>query len=205
MDVPATKVPEAGAVGHDSQESIDVVPESPPTFTQSQDNANIEDDDMEAEISDASSESKGVEKRKCISINALEEGRSSLKGNDVIIDMECDDEETFEKVETSSKTTLAVDDLDEFPDEDDSLLLSAVTGAEETVSVEPDILDQLELIAGSEVSLQAPVELTSQLKEEDAKRRKEVENFRKYKPLDKIFPDVRCSEHNTVSFFVKVR
>lgn len=207
MDVPATNVPETGAAGHDSQESIDIVPESPPLFTQSQkqEDINIDDDDMEAEISDASSDAKGVEKRKCISLNSMEDRQSSLKGSDVIIEMECDDEENLEKMETPGGTTLEDDCEFDFPDDDDSLLLSTVTDAEESVTVEPGILEELELIAGSEISLPEPVELTNQLKEEEAKRRTEVEKFRKFKPLDKVFPDVRCSEHNTVSFFVKVR
>lgn len=196
----------------DSQDLIDRVPESPPLYTQDlDDDKNSEkqdkkDEDVEAEIAGCKvspHETKAnTNKISIISHNespgqSLDaEGAQLRKTSDVVIDME---EEEEDKIEDFSDDDIADPknlNAEEFAADDDLFLVSAVEGIEGagTALEQGQVVDQMS----------QSVALSEGMKAEDAERRKVVDGFKKFAPLDKIFPDVRCSEHNTVAFHVRV-
>lgn len=178
---------------HDTQETL-VVPESPPIFTQ-------DDDEPEGEQSTpAKSENNQSTSAKV---------RSGRAGSDVVIDIEFDNPVDGPSNGNSTSDMFLTDfEVEEFPDEDDALLVSVAekTEVSDVPELESSQTEVPEAIISSPSSPSSSAgNMDANFRAQEQKRQKEVESFRKFKPSDKIFPDVRCSEHNTVAFFMTVQ
>lgn len=169
----------------DSQESIDVVPESPPMYTQDG------GEDVEAQVSKSISNAETLNET-TIKFDNENSSRPSCSKD-------------AGKLNKSKEFVIDIEE-EMFPDDDDQLLLTVSTpcGSELQAELEFEKLLELENELAEELKSQVNEEPSEDVRKAEDSRKKQVEKFRKFKPLDKIFPDVRLSEHNTIAFRVLV-
>ncbi|ODN03303.1 Poly(ADP-ribose) glycohydrolase, partial [Orchesella cincta] len=204
-----------------TQESIDRVPESPPFNTQGGEEEEDEEEEGEEEIINeydveaqlppqTSGGVEGAKHSKVSEITYDDEShvvgsskasrRKSTKSiSDVVIDIDCEEAGTSALSSTLNETDF---EIEEFPEEDDAILLDAVENVQDGVPGEPDGPSEEEVLkeADNSASVLEALALDAVLEAQEDEMRKEFDNFRKFKAGDKIFPDARLSDYNTVAF-----
>lgn len=205
VDVDETEEDDFRIEEYNSQEELNRVPESPPINTQ---------DEEDYKIEDVPASSSTTHDRKNQRTLENTEGTTSTlrKGSDVVIDIEFDMVEELkpDEDEYARSTGNKQPGDDEFPEEDDALLLSAAREVDSsgkqraepvgTADAERRLQEELE----ADLGLNNETSIDPKVLQEEQERLKIVEGFRKFEAMEKIFPDVRCSEYNTVTFLVKV-
>ncbi|CAL8127204.1 unnamed protein product [Orchesella dallaii] len=218
--VPETQLSVGGAVDKSTQESVDRVPESPPFNTQADEEETegneVEEDsltefDVEAQLEPQTSGLMQEEQSPKVSEITYDDEshaagsskphkRKSTKSisDDVVIDIDFEDAGTL-GVSSMNETDI---EIEEFPEEDNDILLCAAKNVQDNVGEEPEgpTEDEMLIESNNPAFVLETLALDAELEEAEDAMRKEFDNFKKFKAGEKIFPDVRRSEYNTIAF-----